>query len=90
MVLRCDNGIMSRGWESKSVESQMDAAETVRTARKAPQKSPEEIEKESKLVGLMLSRTRVLRDMEMASNTRRKAQLEAALAYLDAQIAKLG
>ena len=81
---------MSRGWESKSVESQMDAAETARTARNAPRKSPEEIEKEAKLVGLTLSRTRVLVDMRMASNVRRKTQLEAALAYLDAQIAKLG
>ena len=81
---------MSRGWESKSVESQMDDAETARTARNAPRKSPEEIEKEAKLAGLMLSRTRVLVDMRMASNVRRKAQLEAALAYLDAQIAKVG
>jgi hypothetical protein len=39
--------------------------------------------------GLMLSRTRVLNDLQHACNTRYRAQLEQALAFLDQQIAEL-
>lgn len=81
---------MARGWESKEIESQMDAAEAARAARSAPLQSPAEIERVSKLNGLMLSRTRVLSDMQTACNARRRQQLEEALAYLDRQIAGLG
>jgi hypothetical protein len=38
----------------------------------------------------MLTRKRVVHDLETATHPRYRAQLEAALAHLDAQIARLG
>lgn len=82
---------MARGWESKSVESQMDSAEAAQAARSgARRKTPDEVERESKLHGLMLSRTRVLNDIQSALNPRYRLQLEQALAHLEREIARLG
>lgn len=78
---------MARGWESKEVESQIDAAQAAKAARAAATKSPEEIQKEGQRNSLMLSRTRVLRDLQCACNPRYRKQLEQALAYLDQQLA---
>jgi hypothetical protein len=80
---------MARGWESKSVESQIDSATAARMARQRPPKTPDELQRESKVHGLMLSRTRVLNDLQHACNARYRAQLEQALAFLDQQIAEL-
>jgi hypothetical protein len=80
---------MARGWESKSVESQIDSAASARMARQRPPKSPDEVQRDSKIHGLMLSRTRVLNDLQHACNARYRAQLEQALAFLDKQIAEL-
>ena len=81
---------MARGWESKAVESQMDSAEAARGARnRASLKSAEDIQRESKVHGLMLSRTRVMHDLQTACNPRYRGQLEQALAFLDQQIAEL-
>lgn len=81
---------MARGWESKSVESQMDMAQAARPARTGPVKTPFELEREGKRDSLMLSRTRVLHDLQIACNARYRQQLEQALAFLDQQIADLG
>jgi hypothetical protein len=79
---------MARGWESKSVESQI---EDVRS-RTAPGDAltPEERERASKRSGLELSRRRVLHDLEAAQSPVRRASLESALAFLDEEIRKLG
>jgi hypothetical protein len=82
---------MARGWGSKAVESQMDSAAAAQTARSDSRvKTRDEIERESKVNGLMLSRTRVLNDIQGACNPRYRQQLEQALAYLNQQIAELG
>jgi hypothetical protein len=81
---------MARGWESKAVESQMDSAAAAQVARSnARMKTRDDIERESKMHGLMLSRTRVMNDIQGACNPRYRLQLEQALAYLDKQIAEL-
>jgi hypothetical protein len=79
---------MARGWESKAVESQQDSMERAKAPR-IDQRTPEEIAKNSKLNSLMLSRTRVLHDIETAHNARYRLQLEQALAHLDSQIAAI-
>jgi hypothetical protein len=80
---------MSRGWESKSVESQMEEAAARRAApRKAPQ-MPEQIRVQSERESLELSRKRVLADLETASHPRRREQLESALRHLEQKIAAL-
>ena len=63
------------------------AAQMVRSDER--RKSRDDIERESKMYGLMLSRTRVLNDLQSACNPRYRKQLEQALAYLDEQIAAL-
>ncbi len=79
---------MARGWESKSVESQMDSATAAKTAR-TDQRTVEQIEKDAQRNSIMLTRTRVLHDLQTACNTRYRQQLEQALAHLDHQIAAL-
>jgi hypothetical protein len=80
---------MARGWESKSVEEQIDMAEVRRHAVPAKKLSAQELEIVRKREGLLLSRTRVLREMENARNPRYKSVLGKALADLDAQLSAL-
>jgi hypothetical protein len=80
---------MSRGWESKSVESQMEEAAERRAAAKQVPLSAEEISRRSQRQSLELSRTRVLRELESATHERRREQLRRAVAHLDRQLAEL-
>ena len=80
---------MARGWESKSVEDQMDTAQT--EAQAAPKKdlTPEEAELQRKKDSLVLSRARVLHDLEASQNPRHQQILRQALAELEARLAQL-
>ena len=78
---------MARGWESKSVESQREEAK-VASPRAAPL-TEDQLEVNRKRQSLMLSRTRVLNDIESSSNPRYKESLTQALKFLDEQLAKL-
>jgi hypothetical protein len=80
---------MARGWESKSVEAQIDMADAFAAAAPARKLSSEALEQIRKREGLTLSRTRVMREMEAAQNPRYKAVLSKALADLDAQLTQL-
>lgn len=77
---------MARGWESKSVEAQIDMAEAHRNTK--PTKAPnyESLELIRKKETILLSRTRVVRELDNAQNPRYKAVLVKALADLDAQL----
>ena len=77
---------MARGWESKSVEAQIDMAEQRSAAAHAKVVSQETLELLRKKESLLMSRTRVVRDLENAQNPRYKAVLSKALAELDAQL----
>ena len=79
---------MARGWESKSVESQMEAAEA-RRAQRAVNIDPAEADRIRQRQSLLLSRTRVRHDLERAQNPRYRETLQAALKYLDEKLAKL-
>jgi hypothetical protein len=78
---------MARGWESKSVESQIEDAAS-RTGRAEPLK-PGERESERKRQGLELSRRRILHEIEETRSPARRTSLEGALAFLDEEIRKL-
>jgi hypothetical protein len=80
---------MARGWESKSIESQIEAAEA-RRAPKKPKVSAEELAKRSQQNSLLLSRTRILREIEAARHPRHRATLEASLKFLDEKLKELG
>ncbi len=80
---------MSRGWESKDVESQMEEAASKRAAARRTPLSAEEVRVRSERTSLELSRTRVLKDLEGTAHPRRREQLEAALRHLDRKLAEL-
>jgi len=80
---------MARGWESKSVESQIESAESRRAASRAAEISESEANRIQQRQSLELSRTRVLRDLENANNPRYKKILEGALKHLDEKLAEL-
>ena len=80
---------MARGWESKSVEAQIDMAQAAGAAAPAIALSHEALTQIRKRETLQLSRTRVVREMESAQNPRYKAVLNKALADLDAQLKSL-
>jgi hypothetical protein len=77
---------MARGWESKSVEAQIDMAEVQRSVPVGEKYTPQTLELIRKKETILLSRTRVVREMESARNPRYKAVLDKALADLDAQL----
>lgn len=80
---------MARGWESKSVEDQVQEAQTKNDGSGKPQLTSSQPELHRRREVLLLSRARV--ESELASNpsARYKDQLTRALADLDAQLANL-
>lgn len=86
-VLWHTNG-MARGWESKSVEEQMELAVSRQDAPIAHM-SAEQRQRRRVRESLELSRTRVVRDLAAAAHPRHRALLEAALKHLDEKIAAL-
>jgi hypothetical protein len=80
---------MARGWESKSVEDQKDAAESARAAAAKPRLTPEERERQATRDGLMLSRARTLNALQGACDGRYRALLETTLAHVDEQLKQL-
>ena len=81
---------MARGWESKSVEEQIEqspnAAEKPEGKKKRGAAYSEMMRKKEVL---RLSRARVLRQKELSQNERYTEQLNQALAELDSQLALL-
>jgi hypothetical protein len=78
---------MARGWESKSVESQIEDA---KSSDRGELLTPEQREVKRKRESLELSRRRVLQDLEATQSAVRRTSLEQALAFLDEEIRKLG
>ena len=79
---------MARGWESKSVELQQDDARSAGEPKRSL--TPEQREIESRKEGLKLSRTRILAQLESATNPRYRTILEQELATINEQITQLG
>jgi hypothetical protein len=80
---------VARGWESKSVEAQIESADARRGIAKL-QHTEEQVELERKREGLLLHRTRVLRDLESCGEKRYRKTLTEGLAYLESQLTALG
>ena len=79
---------MARGWESKSVESQMEAATETREKRQ-DRASEEEKESHRERGTLLLSRSYILHQIESSTNERYTESLRKALAELEHKIAAL-
>ena len=76
---------MARGFESKSVEAQQEAAAQPRQT--GPAVSREESARRGERASLMLARTRVMADLQQACAAAHRAMLEQALADLDRRLA---
>jgi hypothetical protein len=79
-----ESQFLARGWESKSIEAQQDAAAEGR--RKTLPVSPEDLRKRTARATLMLARTRALSDLQQACAPAHRAMLEQAIADLDRQL----
>ncbi len=77
---------MARGWESKSVEEQIGAAEAERDAQAERQTSPQQRQQGERRQSLLLSRAQILGRLKLATNERYKAQLESALKHVESQL----
>jgi hypothetical protein len=77
---------MARGWESKSVEQQQEEMAERHKSSGAPI-SPSEQKRNRKKEGLLLSRGRLQRQLETATNPRHRTMLEQSIAELDKQLA---
>jgi molecular chaperone GrpE (heat shock protein) len=78
---------MARGWDSKSVESQIADAEAQVDRDRALTREQRKIQ--AKRASLDLSRRRVLRELQTARSAVHRAALENALAFLDGELRKL-
>jgi hypothetical protein len=80
---------MARGWESKSVEAQMEESRESKPAAGKVAQSAEDLRRQQKQADLKLSRKRIAQQLEASSNERYTELLRRTLADLDKQIAKL-
>ena len=80
---------MARGWESKSVESQMESAEE-RKKLSALHITPEQAALERRRDGLLLQRTRILKQIEGCKDARYRKTLTDGLSFLETELATLG
>ena len=79
---------MARGWESKSVQEQIESAQTRHESK--PRLTPEQLAIAKKRDALLLHRTRVLHDLQTCREERYRKTLTDGLAYLETELAALG
>jgi hypothetical protein len=80
---------VARGWESKSVEAQIESADQRRGEGKL-KLTPEQLEAQRKRDSLLLHRTRVLSDLDKCSDERYRKTLSDGLAFLEQELEVLG
>lgn len=78
---------MARGWESKSVEDQMENAREKKKGSSTGHSKPVHHSRQHE--NLVLARARLLKDLETTVNPRYRQLLEASLADVDKQIAEI-
>jgi|GraSoiStandDraft_43_1057313.scaffolds.fasta_scaffold407155_2 hypothetical protein len=79
---------MARGWESKSVEGQIESFNADHVTSQKQRLSPDQVESARKKNGLLLARSRVLQELDQPPHPRRREMLKQALADLEAQLAE--
>ncbi len=79
---------MARGW-TRRVEGQNESRKAGKSSRIPRPAYPVQIDLMRRREDLLLSRTRVLRDLENAQNPRYKTLLTAALTHLEQELARL-
>ena len=81
---------MARGWESKSVEEQIDNHQAESETSGKKKTSRLEIEQKSKRESIRLARARTSTALQSTQDKRYRALLERTLEHLDSELAKLG
>ena len=79
---------MARGWESKAIESQQEAA-AAKTSQTVPF-NPDEARRRADRALLLLARTRAMSDLQQACAPAHRAMLERAIADLDRRLQEVG
>ena len=79
---------MARGWESKAVESQQDAA-TDRPRHTGPPLSRGDADRRAARASLELARSRAAADLQRATAPAHRSMLQQALTDLDERLATL-
>ena len=80
---------MARGWESKSVEEQINEreAESRNSGKEKPSRS--EIEQNAKRESILLAKARTMAALTSARDERYRDLLQRTLAHLDSELAKI-
>jgi hypothetical protein len=81
---------VARGWESKSVEEQINNRQAESETSDKQKPSRLEIEQNSKRESMRLARSRTTKELQSTQDKRYRALLERTLAHLDSELAKLG
>lgn len=77
---------MARGWESKSIEIQIEEAGGGFNVENQDDRKASEKELGRRLEGLLLQRSSVLQEIAFARNQRYRSMLEEKLNHLDSKI----
>jgi hypothetical protein len=80
---------MARGWESKSIEDQIDSREADIRDRKRRRTAPVDAERDARRQTLQLARSRALQELQVACDKRHRALLEQTIEHLDAELSRL-
>lgn len=80
---------MARGWESKSVEEQIESTKAKEIPSGEAARTEAQLQLRRERGVLELSRKKVQKDLETATNPRYRKTLEAALEHLNKKIAEL-
>ncbi len=80
---------MARGWESKSVESQIESAQSRPSRVRGTELSATQIKVVREKENIRLSRTRVLHELETSKNPRYVELLNRELKVLEEKLRKL-
>jgi hypothetical protein len=80
---------MAKGWESKSVESQVQDSQSKGRTKPGEVLTPLQIDTRRRREVLILSRARVERDLQVSQDQRYRDLLTRALADIEAQLSAL-
>jgi hypothetical protein len=80
------NFSMARGWESKSVEQQIEDAQVDPNRSSSTNAAPAEVELRRRREGLLLQRSRILQEIASARNPRYQELLKEMLRHLESQL----
>jgi hypothetical protein len=80
---------MARGWESKSVESQIEERREAPARRDGDAAAAEELSRRRKRESVELSRRRVVKELETSRSAVHRTALENALHHLDDELRRI-